>query len=92
LRSLVVSTHAVPHGVGVLDEQRIAQEVELQTAKPLPLLGPGHCEPHTPPAPQPFCGLAAWQLPPQFSVPLVHLHWPLWQVIPPLHDVVQSPQ
>jgi hypothetical protein len=51
-----VSTQAVPHEVGVLDEQRTAHEgVAVQTADPLPLLGPGHGDPHTPPAPQPFC-------------------------------------
>jgi hypothetical protein len=94
LRSLAVSTQAVPHGVGVLDEQRIAQAggTLVQTVDPLPLLGPVHGEPHAPPTPQPFCGLGAWQVPPQFRVPLGHLHWPLWQVIPPLQDIVQLPQ
>jgi hypothetical protein len=70
----------------------MAHEVPLQTGDPLPLLGPGHGEPQLPPAPQPFSGPGVWQVPPQFTVPAGHLHWPLWQVIPPLQAMVQLPQ
>jgi hypothetical protein len=92
LGSEVVSTHAVPHSFDVGAVQLMVHEVPLHAATPLPAVGPGHAEPQTPPLPQPLAGLGAWQVPPQSSIPLGHLHSLLWQVVPPEHAVVQLPQ
>jgi hypothetical protein len=92
LELLVVSTHAPLHDVGVGALQFNVHAVPLQAAVPLPALGIGHATPHTPPLPQPFAVPGASHVPAQSSIPAGQAHAPPWQVLPPVHVVVQSPQ
>jgi hypothetical protein len=90
--SLVKSAHAVPHNVGVVAAQEIAQVVPLQIALPEPADGPGHGDPQTPPAPHPFWVPGVWQLPPQSSWPDGHMQLPAEHIFPPLHALPHWPQ
>ena len=92
LASLDVLTQALPHGWAVGAEHAIAQAPPLHDAAPVPAVGPGQAAPQTPPLPQLFAGLGSSQVPLQLTLPAGHLHWLLWQVIPPVHAVVQLPQ
>jgi hypothetical protein len=89
---LVVSTQLDPQSVGVELEQEMAQDVPVHVAAPLPAVGDGHAVPQTPPLAQPFCGPGSSQVPEQFTLPAGHLHSLFWQVMPPMHIVVQLPQ
>jgi hypothetical protein len=84
-------TQADPQGVVVLPEQEMAQDVPLHVAVPVPAVGPEH-DVQALLLPQPFCGLGLSHVPPQSIWPAGHLHPPLWQVIPPVQEVVQLPQ
>ena len=92
--SFDVLKQPVPHGceVGAVHEI-VHVDAALQEGEPVfdPVVGPGHAV-HEALLPQPFCGLGLWQTPAQSSWPAGHLHWLLWQVIPPEHAVVQLPQ
>ena len=91
--SVVVLKQPLPHDWKDA-EHEIAHVVPLHEGEPVadPVVGPGHAVPQRPPLPQLFCGLGSWQVPPQLTLPVGHLHWLLWQVIPPEHAVVQLPQ
>jgi hypothetical protein len=90
--SVLVSRHTVPHRSGVLPEQLSEQLVPLHEALPVPAVGPGHVAPHTPPAPQPFCGPGVSHVPLQSSVFGGHAQLPLEHTCPPVHAFPQLPQ
>jgi hypothetical protein len=90
--SLLVSTHVVPHRSGVGAVQLIAHIPALHEGEPVPIVGPEHAVPQTPPAPHPFCGPGVSHVPLQLSVPPGQPHIPLEQTWPPLHAFPQLPQ
>jgi hypothetical protein len=92
LELFVVLTHAPLHAEGVGATQFSVHEVPLHAAEPLPAVGIGHAVPHCPPLPQPFDGPGVSHVPPQSSMPAGQAHVPPWQVLPPVHIVMQLPQ
>jgi hypothetical protein len=81
----------MPHCWDVGAEQERAHDMVLHEAVPVvgPVVGPEHGVQEAL-DPQPFCGLGVSQVPEQLTWPAGHLHWPPWQVVPPMQ--VDAPQ